>query len=257
MASNEDKQSSIEDFHLSIFSELHPLPGTLLPRSRFQKPDFIFVSNGRRFGLEHTELKKTMAVPGHVSIAELKGTQRGILQRAAAIADEMGLPPISLNAWFHDSYKKFPNRGESLARTLAEYVRDQMDFIQSNGTHGSVKIARVGDIDAIVMMTAISGKAFGSEGLQKHRWILQEPGFVRHDFAKELQSVIEKKNTNYESYTANCDECWLLIVVDRTKDDQRFELDEITRTTTYKSMFVKTFLMEITQRLLVELPTTQ
>jgi hypothetical protein len=255
MASNDTRQSFIEDFHLGVFAELHPLPGTPLPRVSGQKPDFLFESSGKLVGIEHTELTKDKRYSGNPSRAELKGTQRGIVARAAALAEEAGLPPISVNIWFHDYNTSYPNKGESLAIALFEHVRGKMDYIQFQGAHRSVKIVRGGDIQGILMATAISGTAFGSDGLKHHRWTLQEPGFVRFDFAQDLQAAINKKNSSYQSYIEKCSECWLLIVTDRTRDDQRFEMDEPTRSALYQSRFTKTLFMETTERLLVELST--
>ena len=255
MASNDARQNFIEDFHLGQFAELHPLPGTSLPRVAGQKPDFLYESNGKITGIEHTELTKDQRYSAAPSRAELKGTQRGIVTRAAALAEKAGLPPISLNVLFQDVNAAYPNKGETLARALFEHVRKKMNYIQSDGAHRSVKIVRAGDIQGILVATAISGKAFGPDGLQHHRWMLREPGFVRHDFARDLQAAIDKKNSSYSSYLEKCSECWLLIVTDRTRDDQRFELDEPTLSAVYKSRFAKTLFMEITERLVVELST--
>jgi hypothetical protein len=74
-------------------------------------------------------------------------------------------------------------------------------------------------------------------------------------FLSELQDTINAKNKKINEYIKNCDECWLLVVADRTKADQRYCLTPEITSHRFVSKFRKTFFLEIAESDFLELST--
>jgi len=119
----------------------------------------------------------------------------------------------------------------------------------------SIKIAPPNPFVGISLVYVTPGTANGKVWLNHHRWEVMEPGFVSIGFIPELQAAINKKNKKKNEYLRRCDRCWLLIVADRTKADQKFEFTPEMQEYVYESEFEKTFFLEIAQKFITELNT--
>lgn len=246
-----------EKFHLWVFSTLLPLPGEELPRKdHSQKPDFRYRYGERIVGIEHTEIKKARSVPGIPSLAQLKGLHRGIVRKAERLASEQGLPPLHVHVLFHNHFYRYQNKGEQAAHGLLDTVLRNLDKIMEMKTGSSVRIDPPSPFVGISMVYATPGTAYGKAWLTDHRWEVMEPGVVSRGFAPELQDAITKKNTKIHEYLNTCDQCWLLIVADRTKADQKFAFTPEMQQCVYESRFERTFFLEIAERFVTELTTT-
>ncbi len=241
-----------ERFHLEIFSTLMRLPGIELPRHDIsQRPDFLFRCGESVVGIEHTEIKRL----GSPSLAELKGIHRGIVTRAGQLAAEQGLPPLNVKVCFHNHYYRFERKRELAVQGLLATVKENLDQIMQNATGHSVKINPPAPFVGVSLVYVTPGIVNGKAWLKHHRWEVMEPGSVRTGFIPELQDAITKKNKVAKEYLEKCDRCWLLIVADRTKADQRFEFAPSMQEYIYESEFERTFFMEIAEKFLAELHT--
>lgn len=90
---------------------------------------------------------------------------------------------------------------------------------------------------------------------RNHRWSIDEVGWVRIGFADELTDEIIKKNSLVNEYLQQCTSCWLLIVGDRSKSDEKFMITKAMQDCSYNSLFERTFFMEPTEGVLFELKT--
>jgi hypothetical protein len=252
---NAQQQEHRENYHLCVFSQLHSLPGQQLSRNVQQKPDFLFKQGDRTFGIEHTELKKTRSSVDTPSVAKLKGTQRNIVRKAMKMAQGASLPPMQVIVWFHDNFFRYPQGGREAALALFRVIKCNLDLIEATESTNSIEIAPPEPSVGISQIYARIGRAFGKKWLDEQRWLVSELGFVTFDFAAELQTAIDNKNVQIDAYLSNCDECWLLVVADRFRGDQRYELTDKLEQHTFVSMFHRTFFLEVVFRLLKELHT--
>lgn len=252
----ENRKDNHEQYHLKIFSTLHDLPGDEIPRQdTSQKPDFLYQSNKSIIGIEHTEIKKVRSIQDIPSLAELKGVHRGIVKKAGQLAAEQGLPPLNVQVNFHDHYYRFKQKGDQAVLGLLDTVKKNLDRIMNAESFDSIKIDPPDPFVGISLVHVTPGAANGKVWLNHHRWEVMEAGFVSIGFIPELQAVITKKNKKNKEYLKKCDRCWLLVVADRTKADQKFKFTPEMQEHVYESEFEKIFYLEIAQRFITELNT--
>ena len=246
-----------ERFHLWLFSTLYQLPGEELPRQDAgQKPDFRYRVSQWITGIEHTEIKSKKSVHEKTSLAELKGIQRQIVRQAKQLATKQGIPPIDVEVWFHDYFYRYPNKGEKAVHALLTSITANLDkILETEHGGGSVEIEVPKPFVGISMIYAKSGKINGNVWLKDHRWKTIEPSWVMRGFLSELQDTISAKNQKIGNCLKNCNECWLLIVADRSKADQSYYLTPEMTDHMFTSKFKKTFFLEIAERFLLELKT--
>jgi len=257
MVNNQEALRDKRDrFHLWVFSTLHQLPGDELPRKgRTQKPDFRYQNGKLITGIEHTEIKRTKSAQGVPSLAQLKGTHREIVKKARRLAVKQGVPPLHVEVLFHDHFYRYPNKGEKAVQALLTAVTKNLDKILEKETGKYIKIEAPEPFVGISMIYVTSGMAYGKVWLVDHRWEVMEPGTVSTSFISELQDRISEKNQKIDNYLKACDECWLLIVADRMRADQKFHLTPEMQSHVYESKFQRTFFLEIAERFLLELKT--
>ena len=243
--------------HLWVFSTLQQLPGDELPRQdHSQKPDFRFRCGELITGIEHTEIKRSRSDRGVLSLAHLKGLHRHIVRKAERIATEQGLPPLHVEVLFHDHFYRYPNKGEEAVNGLLSTVLRNLDKVIKMETGNSVEIEPPYPFVGISTVYVTPCTAYGKIWLSHHRWEVMEPGTVIIGFVTELQEAITKKNQKIHDYLKTCDQCWLLVVADRTKADQKFAFIPEMQEYVYESAFERTFFLEIAERFVAELTTT-
>jgi len=229
-----------------------------LPRQNHsQKPDFRCHSGQLITGIEHTEIKRVRSVSGIPSLAEFKGLHRGIVSKAEQFAADRGLPPLHVQVLFHDHFYRYPNKGGRAVRGLLDAILRNLERILKMETGNSVRIDPPSPFVGISMVLATPGTAYGKTWLTSHRWEVMEPGLVTIGFVHELQDAITAKNKKIDEYLKGCNQCWLLVVADRTKADQKFHFTPEMQENVYKSNFERTFYLEIAERFLTELTTTR
>jgi hypothetical protein len=256
--SQEASKDNRERFHLWVFSTLQQLPGNELPKQgRVQKPDFRYQCGQLIIGIEHTEIKRAKSVQRIPSLAQLKGMHREIVKKAERLAMKQGLPPLHVQVLFHDHFYRYPNKGEKAVQGLLDTVLRNLDKVLKTETGNSIRIDAPSPFVGISTVHATSGKAYDKVWLADHRWEVMEPGTVSTAFVPELQDAITKKNQKIDDYLKACDQCWLLIVADRTRADQKFSFTPEMQAHIYESKFERTFFLEIAERFFTELTTTE
>jgi hypothetical protein len=101
----------------------------------------------------------------------------------------------------------------------------------------------------------IRGTLEGTTWLQNHRWYEIKASWVNRNFVSELQACIDRKSDKYYDYRKNCTGCWLLIVTNKNKDSQAFEITREILQNKYGSRFERSFYLEVFFKELYELIT--
>jgi hypothetical protein len=108
----------------------------------------------------------------------------------------------------------------------------------------------------IILIHARLGRYAGKQWLNHHLWGLFEVGLGARTFDEDLKAWIEEKNKKYAEYCKLCDRCWLIVVVDQYLADAKFAVSEnqgyLSRQA-FGSKFDRTFVLDVTERVLVEL----
>lgn len=256
MKSNKDqRQKNIEKFHLDVFKSLcseFP-PGTI--EVDRENPDFIVNSQTVRIGIEHTQLFKDMKVEDSFMSAGKYGNQEKILRKAMLICEKKGIPPLLVEVLFEFTNKDYSREDiNRISKSLAVYIED----LDSRKLLISEIVLRKDDfikkIDEIEMVEITPGVIKGRTWLKEHRWEVVSVSVTRikPDFIEEIQHCIEKKNSKFSTYE-KCDQCWLLIVVNRSNPAQRFDINENTKNHIYQSAFDRIFYLDLMHRNLVPL----
>jgi hypothetical protein len=216
----------------------------MIPRKKNQRPDFLYRRGDGILGVEHTTVRIR-------NLQELKGIQRQIVNQAKELAEAEGIPPLEVLVHFHDYYSRYPLRGKQQSASLFSVIKKNLQRIKSSST--GVKIKPPQPFCGIDGIYATNGNINGIQWLENHRWSIDEVGFVQIGFEAELRAEISKKNRKIAEYMQRCNSCWLLLVADRSKSDQKFVITDEMQNCLYYSLFERTFFMEPTEGLLVEL----
>jgi hypothetical protein len=206
-----------------------------------EEPDFICLCEGRKLGIEVRSLKKEQ-------ISKIAGIQRQIVAKAQKLAACHEMKPIEVKVSFG---QVMPSMEGDAKDHAAEYLyrtcQNNIGIIQRGNGH-AVTIDTSGNTCGIIHVFANWGEVNGKTWLNKHRWSTNEPHWVISKFYEELQHAIDRKNDKYDLYTRAIRECWLLLVVDRSKKDEPFDYSQMDRFTTYDSKFDRLFFLDLMER---------
>jgi hypothetical protein len=105
----------------------------------------------------------------------------------------------------------------------------------------------------ITRIDVLSGRTNGKQWLDNHRWMIYENWLGNSWFYRGTSIYHSEKNRLIHEYRKKCDICWLLITIDRSKSDQKFEFTNEMYSHIYHSCFDKIFFMDVTNNYLIEL----
>lgn len=241
----EERKKKHEEFHIelfiSLFNKKYPRCPIRPCKNSQIVPDGLIKSPDGLIGIEHTKLFKRRP--------QSEGIQDKILYKSQLICEKNGIPPIEVKVLFAQNSKHLVQKNiDSISRALAEcikaYVSDKKIVLSGKGIPlGLVKIH--------ILPAVLNGK----QRLLKHRLLPIRASQVKINAINEIQNRIVNKNNKYKQYIKNCGckEVWLLIVADRSKPSQCFNISEETINNTYESIFDRTFYLEIMHEQLEEL----
>lgn len=246
-------QKKIEEFHFALFREILTQKfGERLPSApKSPNPDFILAHSGKILGVEHTTLRKRKLQTVNHTPQQQVAFQDKIVKNARLQCEKWGIPPLRIKVWFRSTrHLKGGSDQQRVSQELASIVRD---FAQKNKLNcfecfkPESAYSKIG-----IKPGTINGKLW----LKSHRWsrvggVCPKTSLISGD----LQKSINKKNAKYHEYRGKCDQCWLLIVADKSNPAQAFDItyDDQVLTHRYESKYDRTFFMEVTERSLVEL----
>ncbi len=255
------KNKELESYHFNLFQECHCefLVGRV---EHLDAPDFLIHTPEHTLGIEHTLLFKE-PIKRVAPQQAIEGTQNKILKKAQIICNKTNIPPVIAHVIF-DNKKRF--NSESVLETI-NFKREEINYISSelasciiqyynknsNKKESSELFTLNCDIEGINKVFINLGIQQGKSVLKTHQWKSVSPGWPRKDFIKEMQERINEKNKKHFEYLEKCQECWLLIVADRSKPSQSFQINQATKQYTYESYFNTVFYFEIMEKDLTRL----
>lgn len=248
-------QKRREQFDFALFRELliQKFGGRLPSGTQSRNPDFILPYFGETLGVEHTALCKTKGQTANHAPQEEVGFQDKIVNNARLQCEKWAVPPLRVKVWFRSTqHLRGRSDQQQVSHALANIVRE---FTQENTLNCFKWFKPESALSEISQIGITPGTINGKLWLKSHRWSRVGPVRVRISFIRDLQERIESKNAKYQKYLRKCDQCWLLIVADKSNPAQAFDItyDDQVQAHRYESKFDRTFFMEVTERCLVEL----
>jgi hypothetical protein len=241
-----ESQLKKERLHLQVFSSLYPIPGKEIFCESIKKPDFRFEDGGNIIGIEHTGLYL-------INMVKLKNDQRKIVLAAKGLAEKNMLPPLEVRVVFHDYFKIEKLKRNQIACALYSIVESNLQMIIKANNGHSVKIIPPKPFVGINSIRVTFGEYEGKTWLHNHRWLVDETGFVKQNMICDLQARIDEKNEVINDYLKNCSSCWLLVVFDRSKADQKYNIIDNNFNHVFNAIYSKIFLLEISEKKLFQL----
>jgi hypothetical protein len=240
------RQRREERAHLELFMELFDgSPMRLL--SHDDNPDFLVEHEGRTVGIEHTEFfrRRNRSSKRPYTPAELEGIQRDIIRKAMKLYVDQGNLPVVVTVWFDPGMKRTKlarGRSEAIAVELSQFVAEWVRTAPSPDAE-PMPGNRIPEISHLSIYRGHSA------------WSKGDPSLVGPSSVSEFQGTIDEKNTKYDVYRQNCDECWLIIAADRFNPAQGFDFsqDDSALRYCYRSRFERVFFLELGGRWLREL----
>jgi len=243
-------QKNREYAHLLAFKESIPdFPQGQISLDE-EHPDFLIHSGSETIGIEHTEVYHEPRSDG--SFLQAKETYaHQILRRAKEIHGDRGGKPALVSLSLSHGVRLNKARVEPLAATLADVVQSQMPLNQR-----ATEVRQTWRDDSLLPLEFSSLTIFCADSLQEPVWGPIMDFIAVPDIPSALVlSRINQKNAKVGKYRAQCDEVWLLIVVDGFRQSTWFDVSGEALRQTYQSNFDRTYLFDFQKRQAVRLST--
>lgn len=235
---------TIEKFHFEEF--LKCINESNRNYTSCESPDFLLKQGKETIGYEITRLKQKILSP-------VAGTAKKIVQAACKKAIENNIAPLDIHVFmFIDQIKLSRKFINECSNYIYDIVITSIDLIEkANGN--VIKLDTTNNKYSINQITAHWNSRNGIKWLDNHRWWNSEPGFVNTKFYDVIQNAIDDKNKKYNRYLDKCDKCNLIIVVDRTKYDEHFDITYMDEKYIYDACFEKVYFFDIIEKTVCKL----
>lgn len=239
---NKQKQKNREKYCIKEFLSIKYPDAELIYRKDEEHkdlvPDSIIQLEGRNIGIEHINIK-------HSDLANSEGPRRNIVLGAQRLAEANKISPVIVQVLFRE--KNLPESKKdrkTLSTKLYETIRNNINKIsKEKSTCLNIPENRQENMQENIQ-SIYARHAF--YGRKCHYWSSVEAGWILTLRPEKIQELIDKKNPKHKEYiNSNCNDVWLLIIIDRTKNDQRFVLDKNISNTIFNSEFSKIFIFDI------------
>lgn len=189
-------------------------------------PDVIFEMEGKRIGIEITELYDDEKMRRQEAIKERICTEGQKL-----CENEKGMPKCHVGMWLGDRISK--EREKNLSRELFEVVRNNIPI------DGSV------DVDEDILPSGVCYLSIYSYNNypKRHFWTFAQVVEGGKIFSEQLCKRIKEKNDKYEKYCRSVDSCWLLITAVGKRGSSVFEFGSGMEEVEYKTPFERVFFL--------------
>jgi hypothetical protein len=208
------------------------------PLEAHEAPDVLLRHSERVIGFEVTNLYPLHAA-GTIPVQAQEAERRGIVNRASAMAEARGVPPVLVGVLFNDSISIQKSERDYLARAIAEVVESHYpkDFgivsIKNEYFRGVPlprQVERIG--------------IHRQPGITQHSWSQPEADIVTEEFYEVIQDAIDAKSSEVSRYLAQCTECHLIIASGVETFRPAYEASVTTLAHEYRSRFSRTFYLE-------------
>ena len=212
-------------------------------------PDLIVKTpTNCKIAFELTEL--FMDKQGKYSSGELEAAENKILQQTRIGIERIKLPFMEVKVSFRRT--PYPKNGYDIDHIVDSLVRLIRAKVQ-NKTHDfkPIIIENPG-IDGISMVYIKSATYKGTQWLSSHRILKIDTHWVKRNPLKEIEKSIGRKEKGLNKYKNGFDRSCLLLVFNRTRWTQAFEVDSL-RNSIDKSNFDGVFLHDYGLKSSIEL----
>jgi hypothetical protein len=216
---------------LSLFLDVASLPVKAVEDS--ESPDFILELDGRRVGIELTELYRPAVGSSVPSRAQENLTDR-IVWAARRIYEAEAKSFVHVNVAFFEGINIRTLDRDATARSLCKLVL-QMSLIPGVHTQWRNDYEDP-DLDAIAFVTVISVP----QASMAH-WFVARAGWRASLSEELLAEAIAAKNHKLPIYRSKLDEVWLLLAVEGNQPSQFFDPNSLPDIGRLGSAFDRTY----------------
>jgi len=251
-----------ERFLLDRFLELQGIsPACIEAR---ESPDFLIDLEGRKVGIEVTELFiRTNRSEAHPQpeigplLQAAESNQDKIVSRAREIYFDSGNPLLKSTIWFSDGITLDKKKGDQIAELIADRIhRMSLQGSSAVAWRSSEAENEECSLSEWVDMIHTHRVPEYRDAQWKDRfawWQVARPGLVAPLTPKRLQEVIENKAKKIGVYRKVAEQIWLLIFVDRTQPSQMFSVAPGFPLDSVSSPFTRTFYCDYVAKEVMEL----
>ena len=205
------------------------------------KPDVVVIG-GRRIGIEVTELHQDPG-PGQAPRRPHEEEGEHVARRARELAETSPMPVVDVSVRFNDAVPIRKDNRDTIARRLVEFVSTHLPETEDGEVTWNSPLPWTHRV-----------RVYRNQYLTKHNWTSYPvAGWVQLNFVAELQRVLDEKNARHDRYRQHCDECWLLIHASGFRPSGLFDPSDETRSHRYRSLFARTFFMDVFSGRVIEL----
>jgi len=253
----DQKKKEHERFLLDRFLELQGISPARIEES--ESPDFIIDLEGRKVGIELTELfirRRSKGQPqpaGKPLLQAVETTTNRIMSKAQSIYFDAGNPLVLAEIWFSDQVTFDKDKGDQIAKLIANQIQSMS---LQNSQAGAWRSSEDESEERLLYESVDMIHAFGVPELRFARWTVAKPGMVAPLTPKHLQEAIDEKSEKFGFYKKNArtEEIWLLIVADATLPSRMFYLAPDLPRASVSSPFTKTFYCDFVHKEVIEIP---
>jgi len=211
-----------------------------------EQPDFVIINEQRKIGFEVTRIYQAN-VKGKRPQKEIESERRAVVYEALRNYEKKGLPPIDVSIHFGSNPFNKKNRN-SYASALADFVAANIPpenswlTFENNYENPDVLPYEFHSV-------RIARYSF----MAKNHWFDPDAGWMKEDFAFEIQQALSKKESRLPFFRKDCIAHWLLIVAEGFSPSSFFDPSEKTLSQQYESSFDRAFFLELFTRKSLEL----
>jgi hypothetical protein len=231
-----------ERFLLDRFLERQEITPTCI--HPFESPDFLIELEGRKVGIELTELfKRSNRSEAHPQLKDkpllqaVESITDLIVSKARKIYFDAGNPPVQSTILFSDQLTADKKKADQIAELIAGLIQS-MSLQDSEEVSWGLSEDEYGHPLSELVDTI---HTYRVPECRFAHWTVGRPGLVAPLTPKHLQEVIGEKAKRLDAYKKHAKEIWLLIVADCTHPSQMFYVAPDFPLGLVSSPFTKTF----------------
>jgi len=235
-----------ERFQLESFLKALALPAKILEDKR-ESPDFIVCLEGRKVGIELTDLfihnKKNAHLPqAQESIADK------IVSHAQHLYEESSAPPAHVSIGFFHLTNLNKNESNKIAERLSSFVRNlDLDAWQTVDI-STDKFEKSPLPEEVAFIHAL-----GVPSYDMALWVAPRAGWVATLTPQVLQNRINEKSKKLKEYQKVVSENWLVVIISNSKPSQMFSVSSEFNPSEVISPFSRTFYYAYMDKKIIEL----
>jgi hypothetical protein len=203
-----------------------------------EAPDFVVHTANGALGIEVTAIYQ-QPVSGQLPLQAVERLREYVVQRAQAIHESRGGPPLYLSAYFSPNARLSKSDVEACAEQLAEFVVS-IEMPPGSDMEYEETVRGRGQLPA--EFSAL--RVYRVPGQVERFWAAPSAGFVPHCTPEDLQAVLDTKSAKVDRYRTNCEHLWLLIAINGFALSASLDVPESTLTARFHSRFDRAFLLE-------------